>query len=149
GGYKTNVIPAQVEATLDCRVTVGDSGEALKRELERVVDDPHVTIELTNTNAPNESPLDESLMAAVRDVTGRHLPGSVVAPLMTSGVTDSAHFRKRDIPAYGFDPNVVTEAELATEHGTDERISLDRFREALQMYYEVVTQLAGVAAPNR
>ena len=30
GGYKTNVIPSQVEATLDCRVTVGDSGDALE-----------------------------------------------------------------------------------------------------------------------
>src|SRR5262249_55640298 len=34
GGYKVNVIPSQVDATLDCRVNVGDSGEALKRELE-------------------------------------------------------------------------------------------------------------------
>jgi acetylornithine deacetylase/succinyl-diaminopimelate desuccinylase-like protein len=146
GGYKTNVIPAQVEATLDCRVTVGDSGEALKHELERVVNDPRVSIELLNNGTPNESPVDETLMAAVRDVTGRHVPGSIVAPLMTSGVTDSAAFRQRNIPAYGFDPVVITEAQLATEHGIDEHIPLDRFRAALQMYYEVVTQLTGVDA---
>lgn len=143
GGYKTNVIPAQVEATLDCRVTVGDSGGALKRTLEGVVNDPRVTIELMSDSQPNESPIDATLMAAVREVASRHVPGSLVAPLMTSGVTDSAQFRRRNIPAYGFVPVVLTEAELATMHGRDERIALAQLRAALHMYYEVVVKLAG------
>jgi acetylornithine deacetylase/succinyl-diaminopimelate desuccinylase-like protein len=143
GGYKTNVIPSQVEATLDCRVTVGDSGDALKRELEHVVDDPRVTIELISNGTPNESPIDESLMSAIRAVSGQHLPGSVVAPVMTSGVTDSAFFRERNIPAYGFNPIVVTERELASQHGIDERCSVAAFRDAVQMYYEVVSRLVG------
>jgi acetylornithine deacetylase/succinyl-diaminopimelate desuccinylase-like protein len=144
GGYKTNVIPAQVEATLDCRVTVGDSGKALKAELERVVQDPRVTVELVSDGAPNESPVDDALMQLVREVTSRQVPGSLVAPLMTSGVTDSAYFRSRNIAAYGFVPVVLTEAELATMHGKDERIALAQLQAAVRMYYEVVTQLAGV-----
>jgi len=143
GGYKTNVIPSQVEATLDCRVIVGDSGEVLKRELDRVVNDPRVTIELTQSTLANESPVDDTLMDIVRGVTAQHVPGSLVAPLMTSGVTDSAPFRRRNIPAFGFVPVVLNEAELATMHGIDERIALDDFRAGVQMYYEVVTQLAG------
>jgi carboxypeptidase PM20D1 len=143
GGYKTNVIPGQVEATLDCRVVVGDSGEALKHELEKVVNDPRVTIELTQNGTANESPADETLMAIVRDASMHRFPGSLVAPLMTSGVTDSAHFRQRNIPAYGFVPVVLNEAELATMHGIDERIAIDGFKTAVQMYYEVVTRLAG------
>jgi acetylornithine deacetylase/succinyl-diaminopimelate desuccinylase-like protein len=143
GGYKTNVIPAQVEATLDCRVTVGDSGDALKRTLETVVDDPRVTIELMTDGTPNESPIDDALMTTVRTVTSRHVPGSLVAPLMTSGVTDSAQFRRRGIPAYGFVPVVLTEPELATMHGNDERITLAQLGAGLQMYYAVVTALAG------
>jgi len=146
GGYKTNVIPSQVEATLDCRVIVGDSGEALRYELERVVDDPRVTIELTQNGLANESPVDATLMAVVRDVTSRHVPGSLVAPLMTSGVTDSAYFRQRGVPAYGYIPIALSEAELAGMHGKDERIALDRFRTAVQMYYETVSKLAGVGA---
>ncbi|MFI5364754.1 MAG: M20/M25/M40 family metallo-hydrolase [Candidatus Binatia bacterium] len=145
GGYKTNVIPAQVEATLDCRVTVGDSGAALKQALERVVDDPRVTIELMSDGTPNESPVDEALMAIVQEVTSRHVPGSLVAPLMTSGVTDSAYFRRRGIPAYGFGPVVITEAELATMHGKDERVEVEQFRAALQIYYEVIAKLSGAA----
>ncbi len=148
GGYKTNVIPAQVEATLDCRVTVGDSGEALQRVLEHVVNDPRVTIELDGGGPPNESPVDETLMATIRTVTQPRYPGSIVAPLMTSGVTDSAQFRERNIPAYGFNPIVVSEAELESEHGNDERAPVAAFRDAVQMYYEVVRRLAGVSAEN-
>jgi acetylornithine deacetylase/succinyl-diaminopimelate desuccinylase-like protein len=143
GGYKTNVIPAEVEATLDCRVNVGDSGEALQRELERVIDDQRVKSELTQNTAPNESPVNEGLMAAARDAADRHVPGSLVAPLMSSGVTDSAPFRRRGVPAYGFSPVVITEAEMESVHGIDERLPLSQFRNALQMYYEVVTRLAG------
>jgi acetylornithine deacetylase/succinyl-diaminopimelate desuccinylase-like protein len=145
GGYKTNVIPSQVDATLDCRINVGDSGEALQRELERVVGDPRVTIEVAGgSTSPNESPVDETLMATVRAVTAPRYPGSIVAPLMTSGVTDSAYFRRRDIPAYGFNPIVTSEAELESEHGIDERASVAAFRDAVQTYYEVVSRLVGV-----
>jgi acetylornithine deacetylase/succinyl-diaminopimelate desuccinylase-like protein len=148
GGYKTNVIPAQVEATLDCRVTVGDSGEALQRELTRVVDDPRVTVELgPGSTASNESPVDATLMATIHAVTQPRYPGSTVAPLLTSGVTDSAYFRRRNIPAYGFNPIVLTEAELESQHGNDERAPLAAFREAVQVYYEVVSRLAGADSP--
>jgi len=148
GGYKTNVIPGEVDATLDCRVIVGDSGEALRRELERVVNDPRVTIELTQNGTPNESPVDPALMTVVREVVARYAPGSLVAPLMTSGVTDSAHFRQRGVPAYGFIPIALSEAELAGMHGKDEHLALDRFRLGVRMYYESVSKLAGVDAPG-
>jgi acetylornithine deacetylase/succinyl-diaminopimelate desuccinylase-like protein len=143
GGYKTNVIPSQVDATLDCRVTVGDSAEALKRELERVVDDPRVTIELDSTGTPNESPVDDTLMGIIRAATGRQSPGSTVAPLMTSGVTDSAFFRRRGIAAYGFNPTVVTDHELESAHGIDERMPVEAFGKAVRTYYEVVSRLVG------
>lgn len=143
GGYKVNVIPASVEATLDCRINVGDSGEAVKHKLESVIADPQVTIELIQNTAPNESPIDKDLLSAIRESIDRHAPGSLVAPLMSSGVTDSAPFRRRGIPAYGFNTVVVTEAEFASVHGIDERIRLEEFRRALPMYYEVLTRLTG------
>lgn len=143
GGYKTNVIPAEVEATLDCRVTEGDSGEALKRNLERLVNDPQVTFELINNETPTESPPNQELMATVRTVTSKFYPGSLVAPLMSSGATDSAPFRRRNIPAYGFNPVVLSEAELNSAHGIDEHLTVRRFFEAVRLHYEIVTQLAG------
>ena len=82
-------------------------------------------------------------MATIREVTSRHVPGSLVAPTMSSGVTDSAFFRSRNIPAYGLTPLVITEAEMSSMHGIDERVPVNRFREAVQIYYEIVTKLAG------
>lgn len=148
GGYKTNVIPAEVEATLDCRINLGDSAEALTHALEHVIDDPRVSLELVQNTAPNESPINEPLMTAVRAAIARHVPSGLVAPVMSSGVTDSAPFRRRGVPAYGFNPVVITEDELASIHGIDERLRLDEFRRALQVYYEVVTQLLGADSPD-
>lgn len=141
GGYKTNVIPSQVEATLDCRVTVGDSGDALRRELERVVDDPRVKIELISDGKPNESPLDPELMDAIRAVTSAQVPGSLVAPLMSSGATDSAPFRERGIHAYGFNPVILDEKQMASMHGIDERVPVDAFKQAVRLHYEVIEKL--------
>ena len=148
GGYKTNVIPAEVEATLDCRINLGDSAEALKTALEHVIDDPRVSLDLVQSTAPNESPIDEHLIAAVRAAVIRHVPNGLVAPVMSSGVTDSAPFRRRGVPAYGFNPVVITEDELASIHGIDERLHVDELRRALQVYYEVVAQLAGADASD-
>lgn len=149
GGYKTNVIPAETEATLDCRVTVGDSGEALKREIERVVNDPRVEIDLLQNGTPNESPINEQLMDAVRTSTVAHYPGALVAPLMSTGVTDSAHFRRRNIPAYGFSPLILTETDVASVHGIDERVSIASFRTAVQIYFDVVTKLTAAGTSKR
>lgn len=142
GGYKTNVIPSDVEATLDCRVVPGDSGAALRAELTRVIDDPRIQIEMLNDGKPSESPIDDELMDAIRRAVTSHFPGAMVAPLMSSGGTDSAQFRQRGIRAYGFNPMVATEAEMATMHGIDERIPIARIREAVQIHYDVITTLA-------
>ena len=99
--------------------------------------------------APNESPVDETLMATIRSVTAPRYPGSSVAPLMTSGVTDSAQFRQRHVPAYGFNPIVATEAELESQHGNDERVPVAAFREAVQTYYEVISRLVGIDSEAR
>lgn len=141
GGYKTNVIPSRVEATLDCRVTVGDSAAALQEELVRVVDDPRVTIEVMSDGRPNESPVDPDVMRVLGEVTRRFHPDSLVAPFMSSGVTDSAPFRHRGIPAYGVNPIVLRELEMATMHGIDERVPVDGFREAVRIYDEFVRGL--------
>jgi acetylornithine deacetylase/succinyl-diaminopimelate desuccinylase-like protein len=146
GGFKTNVIPAEVEATLDCRVTVGDSAETLRMQLVEIVDDPRVEVEIVRESQPNESPIDPELMEAVRTVAAGRVPGSIVAPFMSSGGTDSAFFRHRGVPAYGFNPIVLTEGELATMHGANERVPVGRFSDAIRMYYEVIAELAGVRA---
>ncbi|MGD0947635.1 MAG: hypothetical protein ABSA52_09400 [Candidatus Binatia bacterium] len=66
---------------------------------------------------------------------------------MSSGVTDSAPFRRCGVAAYGFNSVVLTDAEFRSIHGIDERLRLDPFRNALQTYYGVVTKLAGVETP--
>ncbi len=149
GGYKTNVIPSDVEATLDCRVVPGDSSAALRAELTRVIDDPRVQIEMLNDGTPSESPVDDDLMNAIRAAVAPQFPGAVVAPFMSSGGTDSAPFRELGTKAYGFNPLVATEAEMSTMHGIDERIGVERLRQALQIHYETIASLVRHAKENR
>jgi hypothetical protein len=53
-----------------------------------------MSIDFVENTTPNESAINEELMAAVRAAAGRDVPGSLVAPVMNSGGTDSAPLRR-------------------------------------------------------
>ena len=140
-GIKVNVIPAEAEATLDCRLLPDVGVDAFLAELRRVVDDERVKFEISNRYEGAESSLDHEFVRIVREVVGEMVEGAHLAPELTSGFTDSRIYRKRGVPAYGFVPCLVQPEELAGVHGHNERISVENLRLGMQVLYEVVRRL--------
>jgi len=56
GGFKSNVIPSEAEATLDIRAIPGEDMEKFKAMMEKVINDPQITIETGNIQAPTPTP---------------------------------------------------------------------------------------------
>jgi acetylornithine deacetylase/succinyl-diaminopimelate desuccinylase-like protein len=140
-GIKHNVIPARAEATLDCRLLPGVHPDDFTRELERVIDDPKVTVERVFAGWSDANPFDTELFAVIEDVVREHVEDAVVAPGMTVGFTDSRVFRNRGVISYGFSGELNRPEYARTFHGHNERIGLDSLRLGCQMVYEVTRRM--------
>jgi acetylornithine deacetylase/succinyl-diaminopimelate desuccinylase-like protein len=142
-GYKTNVIPGTAEAELDVRLLPGQDPQAFLAELRQVIADPGVEIVAPPSfRPPNESPADGALFQTVQSVLAEHYPGVPVSPKMLTGATESVLFRAAGAKAYGFTPLVLSQAELDSQHGDNERINEEALRAAVPVFYEVVRDLS-------
>ena len=142
-GSKHNVIPAQAEATLDCRLTPRYDAERFIEELREVIDDADVQIEQTFSSSTSPSPLDSELYEAMTRAASEVVEDVVVVPSVSTGFTDSRVFRRRGIAAYGFMPALLGPDEAGLVHGTDERISIENVLLGTRILHATVRAVCG------
>jgi acetylornithine deacetylase/succinyl-diaminopimelate desuccinylase-like protein len=144
GSEKSNVIPPEASAQIDCRMLAGDDPEEIVAWVRGVIADEHVRVSIAREpKIPNLSPPDTELYKAMADALRRRAPGVVVAPMILVAFTDSWVFRRCGLHGYGFSPFVIDEGELLRIHGNDERISLENLREGVRVYTEMLRDVAG------
>jgi acetylornithine deacetylase/succinyl-diaminopimelate desuccinylase-like protein len=144
GSEKSNVIPPEASAYLDCRMLAGDDPEEIAAWVRAVIADEHVEVSIAREpKIPNLSPPDTELYKAMADALRRRAPGVVVTPMILVAFTDNWVFRRCGLHGYGFSPFVIDEAELQRIHGNDERISLENLREGVRVYTEMLRDVAG------
>jgi len=140
GGFRSNVIPGDAEATLDIRALPDeDMGEFIAM-LKRIINDPAVeVIGPSGGGRPKSVPsrLDSDLFKALEKAQAAVLPGAVTLPMMVTGATDGAQLRGKGVQVYGV--GSVNEGRL---HGNDERISIDGFNKLLEIVYRAVVEVA-------
>ncbi len=140
-GYKENVIPSESEAILDCRLLPGQSIEDFIDELKRVIKDKGIEIEVIQQHAPSHSSTDTPMLQRLREIVQKNLPNALFNPYIAPGFTDSRFFRERGAIAYGLMPCLLTQEEIDTIHGVDERISLKCLEEGIRNIYELCSTI--------
>ena len=88
------------------------------------------------------SPFDTDLFQAIQRFAAKNDPGCPVVPLLLSGATDSRFLREKGVITYDFCPFRLTETELKTEHGNDERIALENLRFGMKMLVDILKEVA-------
>ena len=68
-------------------------------------------------------------------------PNALVLPFMTIGGTDSQFFQSKGVDCYGIIPVLVTEDDIQTMHGIDERISIENFMLGNKIVYNTVKRV--------
>lgn len=108
GGVGPNVIPSEVEATLDIRALPDENIDRFFQELARVIDDPEVKVVPIPNPRPATPPsrLDTEMFRVLEQVSKRMFPGVTVLPSMSTGATDMAQLRNKGIQCYGIGPAV-------------------------------------------
>ncbi len=123
-GEKTNVIPANAEAEIDCRLLPGVSPEEFIKQLASKIDDSKVQLSFLMKNPANESNFQTQDFAILKKAIQAVDPQAVVVPFISPGATDMRFFRRKGILAYGIIPVLVTQEDLDGLHGKDEKIPL-------------------------
>ncbi len=140
-GSKVNILPEFCELTLDCRLLPGETPGKFLDKLQKTINDPSVTYEIIQAADPTESPYDTALFAVIQDVVREERSDAIVVPYLSPLSTDSRFFRFRNITAYGLIPIMISEAELQTIHGVDERISLDNIERGTRILFKIAQQI--------
>ncbi len=122
GGDKTNVIPAQIELELDCRLLPGFGPEDLLAELRPLAGDDIELEVFRYEQCPQTQDLVlfDSLAGVLRELD----PGAKPMPLLLAGVTDARFFARLGIQTYGFLPMQLPADLRFIEliHAADERV---------------------------
>lgn len=142
---KSNVIPGEAEAILDCRLLPDQDPDEFVSKLKEVISDPRVKI--SYIERPREaviSPYDTELFKVIEKETRAVFPDSLTVPHLVIYGTDSRFYREKGAACYGFFPGPVTMEEYQTIHGNDERIREKSFRAAIRIYYNVVKSFCEV-----
>lgn len=166
-GYKTNVIPAQSYAELDCRLLPGVEAQKFIEEIKKILDDPSIDIKIIEWEKAAPSPFGGEMVAAIKKINGLEyqnqsslnirkkaggsqtkaaaspVPAVPVVPVVVPWFTDSHWFREQGIESYGFMPFEIDGEHLATMHGKDERLPLTSFRNGINRMYRLLVELGG------
>lgn len=140
GGIKENVLPAEVSATLNVRIIPGDSiSGAVEGIRQRIGDSRVQVVPRPGGSEPSAvSSVDSTAWKTVRD-TILEVAGDVsVAPFLVVGATDSRYFAPLSQNVFRFLCNRLGPEDLKRIHGTDERISVDNYAEAVTFYYRLL-----------
>ena len=123
-----NVIPAQCEVTVDCRLLPGQGQAEAEQIIRAQLGGDGYEFEWLEAHGGTRSPLETPLWDVVAEFVPEIEPGAKAAPILVPGFTDSHWMRAAfGTVAYGFFPMRTMEAELALRliHSADERAAVD------------------------
>lgn len=147
GGFKSNVIPADAQATLNVRTRPGESLDAVVAELRRLIADPGVEVAVMERGEEAPASSEASPMfAAIADAARAIDPAITVTPYLSAGVTDSARLRQLGVQAYGVLPFPLTLEDEGRMHGADERVPVDALTFGVRLVHGAVRRAAAAGS---
>lgn len=145
-GNKINVIPAEADCQVDCRILPGTTLESLEEELRAVVGHD-VEIEFGPVAPPLECDPDSPLFETIREVIAERENGAIVVPGLITGGTDAKSISKLGTKVLGFVPlRYEGPALTGLAHSHNERVSVANLEFGTRTLYETVTRFCGDAS---
>lgn len=138
GGACVNCMPLTAVAEVDVRVLDDEKPDAMLAAVKATMPKGGEVEVLLQGEPVPESPSDTELFRVLAAAMKKAEPGSVVAPVVSGGTSDSRYFRKRGIVAYGIAPFKVNYYDADTVHANDERIRARFFAEGVRLTRQMV-----------
>ena len=145
-GTKDNVLPSQARAVANFRILPGDSVAGVVEHVRRAIGDPRVEVRIAGRFSAEPSAVSSvesgsfrTLERTIRSVT----PGAIVAPYLVVVVTDARYYGELTGNVFRFLPLRLTPRDIERMHGTDERIAVRDYEDAIRLYRQLLMNAAG------
>ncbi|HUP62483.1 MAG TPA: M20 family peptidase [Thermoanaerobaculia bacterium] len=135
GGVKENVIPSHARAVINFRILPGDTVDEVVAHVRETAGS-RVAARLLS-GARDSSPVSDPRTPQFRTLQRtieQVFPDAVVAPYLVVGGTDARHFESLTPNVYRFIPLVIEQSDLSRVHGTNERVAVESYFEAIRFY---------------
>lgn len=143
-GVKENVLPQTATAIVNFRLLPGDSRQAVIQQVRQIIADDAVQVQVEEAGSISSEPSPVSsrksaafklLEKSIRQVN----PDVLVSPALLFGATDSRHFSKLSDNIFRYTPIRISAADIKRIHGTDERIAVADYQNAIRFYIQLIT----------
>lgn len=143
GGNKENVLPPEARAVVNFRIHPRDTAAGVLEHVRKAVDDPEVKIEPLDgvREASSVSNIEGEGYRLITRVIGENFPGTISAPYLVVGGTDSRHYLPITDNVFRFIPIHMGPDDMARFHGTNERVSVANMGEAVAFYVRLLEML--------
>ena len=145
GSEKENVLPSGAKAVVNCRIIPGESLDSVRERIRRVVKDPNLQIgtlpHLIGSDPVAPSDIEGEGYRLISAAVERVYPDYIVTPTLVLGTTDSRHYARLTENIYRFVPLKVDKELLDTIHGKDERVPVEDFIRAVEVYRSLLEKL--------
>jgi carboxypeptidase PM20D1 len=142
GGVKDNVLPSKARAVVNFRILPGDSIDGVLEHVRRTINDPRVAVApLKGTPMSEPSPVsstDAFGFRVIERTIRESFPTVAVTPSLTIGATDARHYVQVSQNIYRFAPLWLRAGDLERIHGTNERLSVENFAQAVKFYRQLI-----------
>jgi carboxypeptidase PM20D1 len=145
-GNKENVLPGNAQATVNFRILPGDTIDQVMAHVQEKVAGhaDHFEIKAlpgavnASKVASTDSAQYKTLNATIREI----FPDVLVAPGLMIAATDSVHYSEISNHIFKFSPVRADTEDLKRFHGTNERLNVANYADAIRFYQRLLTQLA-------
>jgi acetylornithine deacetylase/succinyl-diaminopimelate desuccinylase-like protein len=143
-GHAPNALPQRATANVNCRIFPGNTQEEIRQTLERVVNDPQVSVSFVDppetTSAPPQ--LTDTILAPIDQLTQSIWPGVPVIPFMQAGGTDGRFLTPAGIPTYGVS-GLFQDPATTNAHGLNERVGVESLYQSREFLDSLVRAYVG------
>lgn len=139
GSQAHNALAETAEADVNIRIAIGSSVADTIEHVRRAVRDPEVTLTPLHPSEPSAvSPAEGPGWQLLQDAVAQVYPGTIVAPYVMLGASDSRHFTAISDNVYRFTPFQMSTEERGTLHARNERIRVSTFLRGIEFYRELL-----------
>jgi len=145
-GTKDNVLPVRATAVVNFRILPGDDVASVTERARRTIDDARVSIRAL-ADARDPSPIADPsspAFAALEKTVHEIFPGVLVTPYLVVGSTDAHYYAHLSSSVFRFSPVRLESSDVGRLHGTDERVSVESYADAVRFYVRLIENTTGI-----
>jgi len=140
GSQKINVVPPVAAAEIDCRMLPDRTSAEFIQDIKELVEPAGVSVDIILAFSPAVSSVDSEFFKHIAKVTQKLHPGSRIAPMVSTGFTDSHFTRDLGIDSFGFNPVLFDSKDWTGVHGNNERVNVASFLQGTEDLHQIVSQ---------